>query len=81
MKNDQGIKSSGVKFEFSGPRIPQRNGKVKRKLQTFFGRSRSMLNRAGLKGDLRNKIQAKCVMTTTYLSHVITTRLNMKSPF
>ena len=36
-----------------------------------------MLNRAGLKGDLRNKIWAECVMTTTYLS----TRLNLKCPF
>jgi hypothetical protein len=34
MKNDQGIKSFGMKFEFSGPRTPQRNGKVERKFQT-----------------------------------------------
>jgi hypothetical protein len=38
MKSDQDIKSFGVKFEFSGPRTPQRNGKVERKFQTFFGR-------------------------------------------
>jgi hypothetical protein len=37
MKNDQDIKSFGVKFEFSGPRTPQRNVKVERKFQTFFG--------------------------------------------
>ena len=81
MKNDQGIKSFGVKFEFSGPRTPQRNGKVERKFQTFYGRIRSMLNGAGLKGDLRNKIWAECVMTTTYLSNVIATRSNMRSSF
>jgi Reverse transcriptase (RNA-dependent DNA polymerase) len=81
MKNDQDIKSFGVKFEFSGPRTPQRNGKVERKFQTFYGRIRSILNGAGLKGDLRNKIWAECVMTTTYLSNVIATRSNMKSPF
>jgi hypothetical protein len=34
-KNDLEIKSFGVKFEFSGPRTPQRNGKVERKFQTF----------------------------------------------
>jgi hypothetical protein len=28
MKNDQDINSFGTKFEFSGPRTPQRNGKV-----------------------------------------------------
>jgi hypothetical protein len=38
MKNDQDIKSFGVKFEFSGPRTPQRNGKVERNFQTFYGR-------------------------------------------
>jgi hypothetical protein len=27
-----------VKFEFSGPRTPQRNGKVERKFQTLYGR-------------------------------------------
>jgi hypothetical protein len=31
MKNDAGIKSFEIKFEFSGPRIPQRNGKVEGK--------------------------------------------------
>jgi hypothetical protein len=38
MKSNQDIKSFGVKFEFSGPRTPQRNGKVERKFQNFFGR-------------------------------------------
>jgi hypothetical protein len=27
-----------VKFEFSGPSTPQRNGKVERKFQTLYGR-------------------------------------------
>jgi hypothetical protein len=40
----------GVKFEFSGPRTHQQNGKVERKLQTFFGRIRAMLNSAGQYG-------------------------------
>jgi hypothetical protein len=31
MKNDPEIKSFGIKFEFSGPRTPQRNGKIERK--------------------------------------------------
>jgi hypothetical protein len=39
MKSDQDIKAFGVKFEFSGPRTPQRNGKVERKFQTFYGRN------------------------------------------
>jgi hypothetical protein len=46
----------GVKFEFSGPRTPQQNGKVKRKFQTFFGRIRAILNSAGLKDHLRSVV-------------------------
>jgi hypothetical protein len=38
MKSDQDIKSFGVKFEFSGPRTPQRYRKLERKFQTFNGR-------------------------------------------
>jgi hypothetical protein len=26
-----------IKFEFSGPRTPQRNGKIERKFQTLYG--------------------------------------------
>jgi hypothetical protein len=81
MKSDQDIKSFGVKFEFSGTRTPQRNGKFERKFQTFFGRIRSMLNGAGLTGDLRNKIWAECAMTTTYLSNILSSKSRLKSPF
>jgi transposase InsO family protein len=56
MKNDPEIKTFGIKFEFSGPITPQRNGKVERKFQTLYGRIRAMLNGAGLEGELRDKI-------------------------
>jgi hypothetical protein len=44
MKNDPEIKSFGIKFEFLGPRTPQRNGMVERKFQTLYGRIWAMLN-------------------------------------
>jgi hypothetical protein len=56
MKNDPGIKSFGIKFKFSGLRNPQRNRMVERKFQTLNQRIRSMLNGAGLEGELRDKI-------------------------
>jgi hypothetical protein len=40
MKNDPETKSFGVKFEFSCPRTPQRNGNVERKPQKNYGRIR-----------------------------------------
>jgi hypothetical protein len=63
-------KGYNVKFEFSGPRTPQRNGKVERKFQTFFGRIRAMLNNAGVKDQLRSGVWAECAMTVTFLSNV-----------
>jgi hypothetical protein len=56
MKNDPMIKSFGIKFEFLGPRTPQRNGKVERKFQTHYGRIRAILNGVSLECELRDKI-------------------------
>jgi hypothetical protein len=41
-----------VKFEFSSPRTPQRNGKVKRKFQILYRNVRSLLNDAGIKDEM-----------------------------
>jgi hypothetical protein len=43
-------------------KAPQRNGKVERKFQTFFGRIRLMLNDAGLKDGLRLGVWALCAI-------------------
>jgi hypothetical protein len=56
-----------MKFEFSGSQTPQRNGKVGRKLQTFFGRIRGMLNSAGVNNHLRSGVWPECAKTMTFL--------------
>jgi hypothetical protein len=71
----------GVKLEFSGPRTPEQNGKVKRKFQTFFGRIRAMLNSAGLKDHLRSGVWAECAMTVTYLSNITSIKEKMICPY
>jgi hypothetical protein len=81
IKNDPEIKSFGIKFEFSGPRTPQRNGKVDRKFQILYGRIRAMLNGANLEGELRDKIWAECVMNVTYSSNITSTKSSSKSLF
>jgi hypothetical protein len=73
MKNDPEIKSFGIKFEFSGPRTPQRNRKIESKFQTLYGRIRAMLNVANLEGDLRDKIWVECVMNVPFLFNIIST--------
>jgi hypothetical protein len=71
----------GVKFEFSGPKTPQQNGKVESKFQTFFGRTRAMLNSAGLKDHLRSGVWAECAMTVTYLSNITSIKEKMICPY
>jgi hypothetical protein len=65
----------GAKFEFSGPRTPQRNGKVERKFQIFYGRFRSMFNGAGLNGAVtrKDKTQGKlrnCRSTCMFVGYI-----------
>jgi hypothetical protein len=60
-------KGYNMKFEFSGPQTPQRNGKVERKFQTFFRRIRAMLSSAGVKHKLRSGVWEECAMTLTLL--------------
>jgi hypothetical protein len=60
-------KGYNVKFEFSGPQTPQRNGKVERKFQTFFGRIRAMLKSAGVKDDLKLRVWAEFSMKVTVM--------------
>jgi hypothetical protein len=71
----------GVKFEFSGPRTLQQNGKVERKFQTFFGRIRAMLNSAGLKYQLRSGVWSVSAMTVTYLSNITSIKEKMICPY
>jgi transposase InsO family protein len=51
----------GLQLEFSGPRIPQRNGKVERKFQTLYGRIRAMLNDSGLEDGIQDGHWAECI--------------------
>jgi hypothetical protein len=56
-----------VKFEFSGPRTPQRNGKVERKFQILYGRIQAMFNDAGIEGNFHQGLWAECASTATFM--------------
>jgi hypothetical protein len=73
--------SYDVKFDFSDPRIPQQNGKVKKNFQTFFGIIRAMLNSSGLKGHLRSRVWSECAMTITFLSNITAIKKKAISPY
>jgi hypothetical protein len=55
---------------FDECRSTQRNGKVERMFETFFGRIRAMLNGAGVKDQLRSGFWAESAMTVRYLLNV-----------
>jgi transposase InsO family protein len=69
-----------VKFEFSAPRTPQRNGKVERKFQTLYGRIRAMFNDAGIEGDFCRGLWAACASTATFDDNIIVKNSHHKSP-
>jgi hypothetical protein len=48
-----------VKFEYSGPCTPQRNGKVERKFQTIYGRIRKIMNYSEIAGEFRYGLWAE----------------------
>jgi hypothetical protein len=70
-----------IKFEFSGPRTPQQNGKVERKFQTFYGRIRAILNHAGFENGKRSGIWAECARTVTFLSNITANKTKKKCPY
>jgi hypothetical protein len=60
-----------IKFEYSGPCTPQRNGKVERKFQTMYGRIRAMMNDSEIDGEFRDGLWAECACTDTYYDNLI----------
>jgi hypothetical protein len=69
-----------VKFKFSGPRTPQRNGKVERKSQTLYGRIRAMFNDAGIEGAFCKGLWTECASTATFFDNIIVKNSQSKSP-
>jgi hypothetical protein len=67
-----------IRFEYTGPQTPQRNGKVERKFQTLYGRIRAKLNDAGVDGDFREGLWTEYASTAT--ENLIVDKENKKDP-
>ena len=61
----------GLQFEFSGPRTPQRNGKVERKFRTLYGRIRAMFNDSGIVDEIQHGLWAECASTASFYENRI----------
>jgi transposase InsO family protein len=69
----------GLQFEFSGPRTPQRNGKVERKFQTLYGRIRAMFNDSGIVNEIRDGLWAECASTASFYENRIVKKTTQQS--
>ena len=68
-----------IDFEYTSVGTPQQNGVTERAFATLYGRVRAMLNRAGLKGTMREKLWAECAMTATFLDGIHSNKMGAKS--
>lgn len=69
-----------IKFEFTSHKTPQQNGVVERAFATLYGRVRSMLNHAKLRGNLRTLFWSECANTSTKLQNMVPKLRKDKSP-
>jgi hypothetical protein len=67
-----------LKFEYSVPWTPQRNGKVERNFQTLYVRTRAMMNSAGIEGEFCKGLWAECASTATFYESIIVNREKKK---
>jgi hypothetical protein len=74
------LQNLAVKFEYSGPCTPQRNGKIERKFQTLYGRIRAMMNDSGIDGEFRDGLWAEYASTATYYDNLIINKDKKESP-
>ena len=68
-----------INFEYTSAGTPQQNGVAERAFATLYGRVRAMLNRAGFKGAMREKLWAECAMTATFLDGILSNKVGAKS--
>jgi hypothetical protein len=73
-------KKLAVKFEYSGPRTPQRNGKVERKFQTLYGRIQAIMNDSAIDEEFRDSLWAEYASTAIYCDNLIINK-NKKNPY
>jgi hypothetical protein len=69
-----------LQFEFSGPRTPQRNGKVERKFHTLYRRIRAVFNDSGIEDKIRHGLWAECTSTASFYENRIVNKTTQQSP-
>jgi hypothetical protein len=74
-------KDTTISLNSQVPRTPQRNGKVNRKFQPFYGRIRAMSYHAGFENGKRSGIWAEYARTITFLSNIPASKTKERCPY
>ena len=61
----------GIKFEYTSPVSPQKNGKCERKFATLYGKVSSMLNGAHLTPNFRHGLWTECAACATMEKNIL----------
>ena len=70
-----------VKFEYTPPGTPQRNGRIEKKFATCYGRMRACYKASGImEDDLKYKIWGECAMCITKLDNITVSSTRQESP-
>ena len=71
----------GIIFEYTAPGTPQKNGVVERAFLTVMGRSRAMMNHAGLTMAQRQQLWCEAAQTATLLDNILVQDSAKSPPF
>jgi hypothetical protein len=72
--------NSGIKFEYSKPCTPQRNGIVEQTFQTLYDRILAMTNDSEIYGDFRDWVWTLCASKATYYDNLSIKKDEKTSP-
>jgi hypothetical protein len=72
---------TGIRFEYTAPGTPQRNGVAERKFATLFSRVRAMKIAAGVDMKTRTKLWAESANCATDMDNIIVRKHGQKTPY
>ena len=75
----QKLKGHGVRFEYTSPNTPQQNGVVERAFATLYGRTRAAFTAAGFTAQMKQKLWAEGVQTSTRLCNSMVQKSGLQS--
>jgi len=74
-------KEYGIVFEYTVPGTPEQNGIVERAFVTMLGKTRTIMNGAGLDGKILHLFWTEAANTLTHLENITIRKGNTRTPY